>query len=90
MQTKVANQGVGPALDIRWSYGTLQTAKEWKTLGSGILSKEEAMEWVYSAKDGMARGGIIFHYKSLAGGSYATQFSWVGGKLKAVYIDVGA
>jgi hypothetical protein len=90
MQTWVANHGAGPALDIRWSFGTLHTAKEWRTLGSGILAKEEAQEWVYSAKDGMARGGIVFHYKSLVGDSYATQFNWVGGKLKASYIDAGA
>lgn len=90
MKTWVANHGVGPAVEIRWSYGTLHTAKEWKTLGAGILAKEEAHEWIYSAKDGAARGGIVFHYKSLVGDSYATQFNWVGGKLKASYIDAGA
>jgi hypothetical protein len=57
MQTWVANHGAGPALDIRWSFGTLHTAKEWRTLGRGSSRKKRRRSGFTRQKMGWRAAG---------------------------------
>jgi len=87
-KTTLKNDGVGPALDIRWFYGALPERQS-RELNPTIIAAKREEDFPYNWDDATANG-ICLIYKSLTGSKNATQITWKNGSMHTDYIeDIG-
>lgn len=83
----VVNDGTGPALDIRWFYGTLpENGKEFRDFDLNILGAKQDRRWQYNWELA-TKQGLTFTYTSLTGSKNATQIAWKNGSMHMDYLQ---
>ncbi len=83
--TQLVNDGVGPALDIKWFYGKLPN-KDQQPFYRTILGSKQRIGFRYLSQQGKATG-ITLTYKSLTGSLNATQIEWNKDGMRMDYLQ---
>lgn len=83
-ETTLKNDAIGPALDIKWFYGSLPE-KATTNFDPTIIGAKEKKPFKYDSSRALA-DGICFTYRSLTGSKHATVISWQPGWMNTKYV----